>query len=205
MGAITCVPREVVPPVNHSPGFAVLRGSGVLSQVDIPSSWGLPGLTAAGERKRTVLIPPTSLLGSLPPSFGEQEGWGCVKPVCCMNWCGPLLLGMARERQGLQSFTQDFGLVPHSPWVIPWRTKPAAVWDSPGCQVLPSPRHESPGSGRVWSWSRAPSATGTSCPGSQCSLSWRKPSVGSCARSACAKGLPHPGSWGLLTHNGDRH
>lgn len=74
MGAITCVPREVVPPVNHSPGFAVLRGSGVLSQVDIPSSWGLPGLTAAGERKRTVLVPPTSLLGSLPPSFGEQGG-----------------------------------------------------------------------------------------------------------------------------------
>lgn len=98
MGAITSVPREVVPPVNHSPGFAVLRGSGVLSQTDIPSSWGLPGPTAAGERSRRLLVPPAPLLCSLPPSFGEQAGWGCVKPVCCMNWCGPLLLGRWPER-----------------------------------------------------------------------------------------------------------
>lgn len=74
MGAITSVPREVVPPVNHSPGFAVLRGSGVLSQADIPSSWGLPGPTAAGERSRRFLVPPAPLLCSLPPSFGEQAG-----------------------------------------------------------------------------------------------------------------------------------
>lgn len=68
---------------------------------------------------------------------------------------------------------------------------------------LPPPRHESPGSGR--GWSPAHSGTGTSCPGSHSSLSWRKPSVGSRARSACAKELPHPCSRGLLTHNGDRH
>lgn len=48
MGAITSVPREVVPPVNHNPGFTVLRGSGVLSQADIAGFWGLAGLTAAG-------------------------------------------------------------------------------------------------------------------------------------------------------------
>lgn len=114
-----------------------------------------------------------------------------------MNWCGPLLLGMAREGQGLQSFTQESGLVPHVPWVIPWRTKPAAVWDSPGCQVLPSPRRESPGPGR--GWSPAPSGTGTSCPGSHSARPggnpWRL------LRPLPVPKLPHPSSWGLLTHS----
>lgn len=48
MGAITAVPREVVPLVNHSPGFAMRCGSDVLSQADIAGFWGLAGLTAAG-------------------------------------------------------------------------------------------------------------------------------------------------------------
>lgn len=51
MGAITAVPREVVPLVNHCPGFAVLRGSGVLSQADIVGFWGLAGLIAAGGKR----------------------------------------------------------------------------------------------------------------------------------------------------------
>lgn len=60
MGAITVVPREVVPLVNHSPGFVMLRGSGVLSQTDIAGFWDLAGLTAAGgkEQEKETLSPP---------------------------------------------------------------------------------------------------------------------------------------------------
>lgn len=46
---------------------------------------------------------------------------------------------MTRDWQGLQFFTERFDHMPHGPWVILWRTKPTTVWDSPGCQVLPSP------------------------------------------------------------------
>lgn len=65
MGAITAVPREVVPLMNHSPGFTMLRGSGVLSQMDIAGVWGLAGLTAAmGKEQETS--GPTSITPPQP-------------------------------------------------------------------------------------------------------------------------------------------
>jgi len=83
MGAITAVPREVVPLVNHSAGFAVLRGSGVLSRADIAGCWGLGRLTAAGgEKSRGLAVSLASLLCSLL-TIVWAAGAGCVK--ACRN------------------------------------------------------------------------------------------------------------------------
>lgn len=65
MGAITAVPREVVPLVNHSPGFALLGGSGVLFQRILlaPGAWQVQLLQ--GGKSRRLVVPPASLLCSL--------------------------------------------------------------------------------------------------------------------------------------------
>lgn len=86
MGAITAVPREVVPLVNHSPGFAMRCGSDVLSQADIAGFWGLAGLTAAGgKRSWRFSVPPAPL--PLQPANHHLGSWsrgesGRAKP--CM-------------------------------------------------------------------------------------------------------------------------
>lgn len=175
MGAITSVPREVVPPVNHSPGFAVLCGSGILSQ-DIPSSSGLPALAAAGERTWRLLIPPASLLCSLPPSCGKQGGWGCIK-LHELMWS--LLLGKCqREPRTAVLYsgvwpgaTQSLGYPVENKTCCCVRQPRLPSLAFPPAMSHPALAEAEPGSG----------GTGTSCPGSHCSLSWRKPSVGSCA------------------------
>lgn len=74
MGAITAVPREVVPLVNHSPGFAVLCGSDILSQTDVASFWDLADLNATGEKEQEVLSP-TSIT-PLQPADRCLGSWG---------------------------------------------------------------------------------------------------------------------------------
>lgn len=77
----------MVPHVNHSPGFALLGGSGVPFQADIAGSQGLAGLTAAEGKSRrlgpTVITP-------LQPVYHGLGSWSretrdTSSPECCVN------------------------------------------------------------------------------------------------------------------------